>query len=210
MIWLELALVLGCILVGARLGGIGLGTMAGIGLCVLVFAFGLPPGSPPRTVLGMVLCVVTATATMQAAGGLDWLVTVAERALRARPKAITLLAPAMVYVLVVLGLGTACSTWQTVTDLDQLPMPADSSSIYDVWGKDGHRKLRALRIDADTVRGLPGERPAACDSCPVAIPRAAVDSIRSLKADGAGTWIMGVTIAAMLLPLILIGMMPET
>ena len=48
MIWLELLVVLVCIFVGARLGGISLGTVAGIGLVVLVFVFGLPPGLPPR------------------------------------------------------------------------------------------------------------------------------------------------------------------
>ena len=55
MIWLELLVVLVCIFVGARLGGISLGTVAGIGLVVLVFVFGLPPGMPPRTVLEMIL-----------------------------------------------------------------------------------------------------------------------------------------------------------
>jgi hypothetical protein len=111
---------------------------------------------------------------------------------------------------VVAALLTGCTTWQTTTDLDQFPMPTDSAATVDVWGKDGHQKLRAVRIDADSVRGLPVEGPALCDSCRVAIPRSAVDSIRSVKADGAGTGIMGVVIAVLLLPLILISMMPET
>src|SRR5208283_5108842 len=98
MIWLELLVVLACIFVGARLGGIGLGTTAGLGLVVLVFIFGLPPGMPPRTVLGMILCVVTAAATMQAAGGLDYLVVIADRALRVWPAGITIVAPIVAYV----------------------------------------------------------------------------------------------------------------
>ena len=98
MIWLELLVVLACIFVGARLGGIGLGTTAGLGLVVLVFIFGLPPGMPPRTVLGMILCVATAAATMQAAGGLDYLVVIADRALRVWPAGITILAPIVAYV----------------------------------------------------------------------------------------------------------------
>jgi len=98
MIWLELLVVLVCIFVGARLSGIGLGTTAGIGLVVLVFIFGLPPGMPPRTVLGMILCVVTAAATMQAAGGLDYLVVVADRALRIWPAGITIVAPIVAYM----------------------------------------------------------------------------------------------------------------
>ncbi len=98
MIWLELLVVLVCIFVGARLGGIALGTVAGIGLVVLIFAFGLHPGAPPRTVLGMILCVVTAAGTMQAAGGLDYLVIVADRALRIWPAGITIVAPIVAYV----------------------------------------------------------------------------------------------------------------
>lgn len=98
MIWLELLVVLVCIFIGARLGGIGLGGVAGIGLVILVFLFGLPPGVPPRTVLGMILTVITAAATMQAAGGLDYLVIVADRALRIWPAGITLVAPLIAYV----------------------------------------------------------------------------------------------------------------
>jgi len=98
MIWLELLVVLVCIFVGARLGGIALGTVAGIGLVVLVFLFGLPPGMPPRTVLGMILAVITAAATMQAAGGLDYLIVIADRALRIWPGGITLIAPIIAYV----------------------------------------------------------------------------------------------------------------
>jgi len=105
MIWLELLIVLVCIFVGARLGGIALGTVAGIGLLVLVFTFGLPPGMPPRTVLGMILAVITAAATMQAAGGLDYLVVIADRMLRLWPGGITLVAPVITY-LFTLAAGT--------------------------------------------------------------------------------------------------------
>jgi anaerobic C4-dicarboxylate transporter DcuA len=105
MIWLELLAVLMCIFVGARIGGISLGTVAAIGLCVLIFIFGLHPGAPPRTVLGMILCVVTAAAVMQAAGGLDYLVTIADKALRIWPAGITIVAPIVAYVFT-LGAGT--------------------------------------------------------------------------------------------------------
>jgi anaerobic C4-dicarboxylate transporter DcuA len=98
MLWLELFVVLVCIFVGARLSGIGLGTVAGVGLVVLIFVFGLPPGMPPRTVLGMILTVVTAAGTMQAAGGLDYLVFIADRALRIWPAGITIVAPIVAYV----------------------------------------------------------------------------------------------------------------
>jgi len=105
MIWLELLVVLACIFVGARIGGIGLGTVAAIGLVVLIFVFNLHPGAPPKTVLGMILAVVTAAATMQAAGGLDYLVTLADRALRIWPAGITIVAPIVAYIFT-LGAGT--------------------------------------------------------------------------------------------------------
>src|SRR6478609_1959717 len=98
MIWLELLIVLVCIFVGSRLGGIALGGVAGIGLVILVLLFGLPPGMPPRTVLGMILTVIAAAATMQAAGGLDYLVLIAEKALRLWPAGITIVAPIVTYV----------------------------------------------------------------------------------------------------------------
>ena len=76
MIWIELAILLACIVIGARLGGLALGPVAGMGLVVFVFVFGLPPGSPPGVVLGMIVAVVTALPAMEAAGGLEYLVMV--------------------------------------------------------------------------------------------------------------------------------------
>ncbi len=98
MIWAEFIVVIGAIVVGARVGGAGLGTVAAIGLAILVFGFGLPPSSPPATVLSIIIAVVTAAACMQSAGGMDLLVVFAERALRANPKYITFVAPAVAYL----------------------------------------------------------------------------------------------------------------
>ena len=98
MIWLELLVVIAAIFIGARLGGAALGTVAALGLAVLVFVFGMPPSSPPGTVLAIVVAVVAAAATMQAAGGMDVLVGVAERALRANPKWITFVGPTVAYI----------------------------------------------------------------------------------------------------------------
>jgi len=100
LLWVELALLLLCIVIGARLGGIGLGTISGLGLVIYVFAFRMPPGGPPGTVLGMIIAVITALATMQAAGGLDFLVEVAGKFLAGRPRQITFLAPLVTYILV--------------------------------------------------------------------------------------------------------------
>lgn len=102
-LWIELALLLACIVVGARLGGIGLGTISGIGLVIYVFVFRMPPGGPPGTVLGMIIAVITALAAMQAAGGLDYLIGVAGKLLAGHPKQITFLAPLVTYVLVLVS-----------------------------------------------------------------------------------------------------------
>lgn len=102
---LELLIFFACILIGARRGGIALGTIAGIGLAIFVFVFALPPGGPPPGVLGMIIAVITALATMQAAGGLDYLVSFAERVMRRRPQHIVFIAPVAAYLLV-LGSGT--------------------------------------------------------------------------------------------------------
>ncbi len=105
LLWVELAVLLASIVVGARLGGIGLGPMGGLGLLVFVFLFRLPPGNPPGTVLGMILAVITALSLMQAAGGLDFVIQLAEKVLRRNPGRVTILAPLVTYVLI-LASGT--------------------------------------------------------------------------------------------------------
>jgi len=102
---MELLILFACIVIGARLGGIGLGTMGGIGLVILVFVFGLPPGSPPGIVLGMIIAVITALASMQSAGGLDYLISFATKVMRKKPQYITFVAPFVTYFLI-LASGT--------------------------------------------------------------------------------------------------------
>jgi anaerobic C4-dicarboxylate transporter-like protein len=96
----EFLILLLCILIGARKGGIALGTVAGIGLFIFVFIFELPPGSPPKVVLGMIIAVITALATMQAAGGLDYLIMIAGKIMKKRPQDITFIAPFVTYILI--------------------------------------------------------------------------------------------------------------
>jgi len=98
MVWVQLAVVLGMIFVGARLGGVGLGMMGGVGVAVLAFVFGQRPSSPPIEVMLMIAAVCTAAATLQAARGMDYLVQVAEKALRKHPPAVTFVAPLVAYV----------------------------------------------------------------------------------------------------------------
>ena len=94
---LQLLIVLLCIIVGARLGGIGLGVMGGLGVALLTFVFGLQPTSPPVDVMLMIAAVISAASCMQAAGGLDYMVKVAERLLRKHPQYLTILAPLVTY-----------------------------------------------------------------------------------------------------------------
>ena len=100
MLWIELGILLLCIVVGARRGGIALGTVSGLGLVFLMVVLGLPPGRPPAVVLGMILAVITALSMMEAAGGMNYLVATAEGLLRRNPRRITFLAPFVSYLLI--------------------------------------------------------------------------------------------------------------
>lgn len=95
---IQFAFVLTAIIIGARLGGIGLGVLGGLGLGVLTFGFGLRPTSPPIDVMLMIVAVISAASCMQAAGGLDLMVKWAEKLLRKHPQHITLLSPLVTYV----------------------------------------------------------------------------------------------------------------
>lgn len=96
--WLQLLFVLLAIVVGARVGGIGLGVFGGLGLAVLTFVFGLEPTTPPIDVMLMIVAVIAAAGCMQAAGGLDLMVKWAEKILRRHPQRITLLSPLVTYL----------------------------------------------------------------------------------------------------------------
>ena len=95
---LQLLFVLAAIIVGARLGGIGLGVMGGVGLAILTFVFGLQPTAPPIDVMLMIAAVISAASCMQAAGGLDFMVKLAERLLRRTPAHVTILSPLVTYL----------------------------------------------------------------------------------------------------------------
>ena len=95
---LQLLFVLVAIILGARLGGIGLGVMGGIGLAILTFVFGLKPTAPPIDVMLMIAAVISAASAMQAAGGLDYMVKLAEKLLRKNPQRVTILSPLVTYL----------------------------------------------------------------------------------------------------------------
>lgn len=118
MVLLELAIVLGAIFLGARLGSIGIGFAGGLGVLVLA-VLGVPPGDMPIDVILIIMSVISAIASMQIAGGLDYLVDLAEKLLRRQPKYITYLAPLVTYFMTILaGTGhTAFSTLPVIAEV---------------------------------------------------------------------------------------------
>lgn len=106
MIFLQLAVLLICIFIGARMSGIGLGVMGMIGLLLFLFVFGMQPADPPLEVMLIIMSVVTAAAALQAAGGMEYLVQIAGKILRKHPSQITFLGPLITYAFVLFS-GTA-------------------------------------------------------------------------------------------------------
>ena len=99
---LQLLIVLGALWVGSRYGSLALGAISGIGLAILVFCFGMKPGTPPTDVIYIIIAAVTCAGVMQASGGMDWLIQLAEKMLRKHPGSITFLAPLTTFFLTVL------------------------------------------------------------------------------------------------------------
>jgi len=115
----ELVIVLLAIYLGARLGGIGIGFAGGLGVLILTLVFQVTPGAIPFDVIEIIMAVIAAIAAMQIAGGMDYLVSIAERMLRRHPKYITFLAPLVTWFMTILaGTGhTAFSTLPVITEV---------------------------------------------------------------------------------------------
>ena len=111
--------VIAFIALGVRSGGIGLGLWGGVGTLVLVFVFGLDPGEAPISAILIIIAVVSAAAAMQAAGGVDYMVTIASKALRARPKALNFVAPYVSYVLTILT-GTSNTFFSIIPVINEV------------------------------------------------------------------------------------------
>ncbi|MDY5050038.1 MAG: anaerobic C4-dicarboxylate transporter [Candidatus Mucispirillum faecigallinarum] len=102
MIIVQLLIVLLALYVGSRYGSIALGVISGIGLAILVFAFGLKPGTPPTDVIYIIIAAVTCAGVLQASGGMDFMIQIAEKFLRSHPERITFFAPLCTFFLTVL------------------------------------------------------------------------------------------------------------
>ena len=137
--WFQFALLIACLFISAPRGGMFLGLFSGIGLIVIMFGpkpwLGLPPGKPPVDVILTIIAVVAAGSTLQASGGLDCMLQIAEKILRKRPKVVTFLAPLCTFTLTIL-----CGTGHTVYTL--LPI------IYDVAIKTGIRPERPMAVSS--------------------------------------------------------------
>src|SRR5688572_18770706 len=130
---LQFAVVLGAIWLGARYSGVGLGLWGAVGLLVLVLAFGVVPTAPPIDVMLIILAVIMAASVMEAAGGIDFLVSVAEKIIRKNPKHVTIVAPLVTWTFTFLA-----GTGHIVYPL--LPV------IYEVAHQNGIRPERPMAI----------------------------------------------------------------
>lgn len=119
MIIVQLLIVLLALYVGSRYGSIALGVISGIGLAILVFAFGLKPGTPPTDVTYIIIAAVTCAGVLQASGSMDFMIQIAEKFLMSHPERITFFAPLCTFFLTVLvGTGHVVYTLMPIiTDI---------------------------------------------------------------------------------------------
>ena len=119
LVILQLFIVLALIFIGARVGGIGLGIYGMVGVFILVFIFGMHPGKVPIDVMLIIASVITATAALQAAGGLDYLVGLAARFLRKHPTHITYYGPLTTWLFCLVA-GTAHTSYSLLPIISEI------------------------------------------------------------------------------------------
>lgn len=137
LVVLQACVVIGAIVLGVRTGGLGLGLWGVVGTVILVFAFQLPPGSIPVDAFFIIIAVITASSAMQAAGGIDYLVSIASKIIQANPKRLTYVAPLVAFVFTVLS-GTSNIFFALI------PV------IYETSYRNGQRPERALAASTVT------------------------------------------------------------
>jgi anaerobic C4-dicarboxylate transporter DcuA len=119
LVLLQLFIVLALIFIGARVGGIGLGIYGMVGVFILVFIFGMHPGKLPIDVMLIIVSVITATAALQAAGGLDYLVGLAAKFLRKHPTHITYYGPLTTWLFCLVA-GTAHTSYSLLPIISEI------------------------------------------------------------------------------------------
>ncbi len=96
---IELLIVFAAIFMGVRHGSLALGFWGGLGLIVLAVGFGVFPTAPPIDVMLIILAVCMCASCMEAVGGLEILVRIAARVIRAKPKMVGIIAPVVSFFL---------------------------------------------------------------------------------------------------------------
>ncbi|MFC9560709.1 anaerobic C4-dicarboxylate transporter family protein [Agromyces sp. NPDC056965] len=137
LVILQACIVIGAIVLGVRTGGIGLGLWGVVGTVILVFVFQLPPGAIPIDAFFIIIAVITASSAMQAAGGIDYLVSIASKIIQRNPKRLTYVAPIVAFVFTVLS-GTSNIFFALI------PV------IYETAYRNGQRPERALAASTVT------------------------------------------------------------
>lgn len=133
IIIIELFVVLLALYLGSRYGSLALGAIAGLGLAFLVFDHGLQPGTPPTDIIYIIIAAITCAGVLQASGGMDWLVQIAERLIRRHPRYIVFIAPLCTFFLTILvGTGHVMYTLMPI--------------IVDVCIKRGIRPVRPCSV----------------------------------------------------------------
>ncbi|MUH98405.1 anaerobic C4-dicarboxylate transporter [Aliivibrio fischeri] len=116
---IEISVVLICIYWGLKMGGLGVGLAGGFGLAVLTLGLGLEPSAPAIDVILIIMSVVTAASTMQAAGGMEWLVHHAGNLMRRHPKYINVLAPIITWCMTIMA-GTGYTVFSTLPVISEV------------------------------------------------------------------------------------------
>lgn len=182
MFWIELVIVLAIIFWGVRKGGTFLAMAGGVGMLIMTFVLHVAPSDPPVTVILIMIAVICAASTMQACGGLDFLVKIAEKILRKNPKMITVLAPVVAYIFTFM-----CGTGHIVYSL--LPV------INEIAIETGVRPERP--ISASIVSSQQ-----AITACPIS---AATVAVLAFMADSSYTGVNIFTLLLVCIPATLIG-----
>lgn len=163
MLYAEFLLLLAFLYAGSRFGGIGLGVVSGIGLFVEVFFLGMPLSAPPISVMLVILAVVTCASILEAAGGLKFMLQIAERILRNNPKRITFLGPIVTYVMTLM-LGTGHSVYSIMPIIGDIALknkirperPMAAASVASQLGITGSPLSAAVAYYLTEITKLPG------------------------------------------------------
>lgn len=163
MLYVEFLLLLAFLYAGSRYGGIGLGVVSGIGLFVEVFFLGMPLSAPPISVMLVILAVVTCASILEAAGGLKFMLQIAERILRNNPKRITFLGPLVTYIMTLM-LGTGHSVYSIMPIIGDIALknkirperPMAAASVASQLGITGSPLSAAVAHYLTEITKLPG------------------------------------------------------